>query len=201
MSFLPKVFLVQILYLSISTISLGYGTDYYDTAFSGDGKISRNFISPLTSNRGSQKKLIKILNQQDIQVISYGNVMTALIPTDRYYEFNSPKINDGCYAGLLNVVKLIQQTKCPCSIYVAAFTDNIGSRPHKRMLTQSRAEAMLTFLWANHIPADRMQAEGYEDKFSIGDNHLIRGSAYNRRVEVQWLTSCNAMPQLSGVYK
>ena len=72
------------------------------------------------------------------------------------------------------------------TIYVAGFTDDIGSHEDKVKLTQARAEAMLTFLWANAISAKRLNAEGYGSKHAIGDNHLIHGSAYNRRLEIQW---------------
>ena len=54
------------------------------------------------------------------------------------------------------------------------------------MLSQARAETMLTFLWANDIHAQRLRAEGYADQHDVGDNHLIHGSAYNRRIEIQW---------------
>jgi outer membrane protein OmpA-like peptidoglycan-associated protein len=150
-------------------------------------------------NQTSRANIIKELKQQDIQVVQYGDTMTLIVPTDKIFEFGTPKINDICYPSFLNIVRLLKSYKCACPIYVAAFTDNVGSRYHKRMLTQARAEAMLTFLWANNIPAQRMSAEGYEDKYAVGDNKLIRGSAYNRRIEIQWLLSCNNIPQKAPI--
>lgn len=144
--------------------------------------------------KNSLASLIRKIQKQDIQYIAYGDTMTLVIPTDRYYVFNSPKLNDICYPGLNNIVKLLKYY--PNSpIYVAAFTDNLGSRHHKRMLSQARAETMITFLWANGIQAQRLHAEGYGEKHDVGDNHLIRGSAYNRRVEIQWLNTPTPAPQ------
>jgi len=128
---------------------------------------------------------IRDLQKNDIQFVQYGDTMVLIVPTDHYYEFNSPKLNELCFEGLNNIVKLLKLYKCSI-VNVAGFTDNVGSRRHKKLLSQARAETMLTFLWANDINARRLSAEGFGDKFDIGDNHLIHGSAYNRRIEIQW---------------
>ena len=125
------------------------------------------------------------LQKNDIQFVQYGDTMVLIIPTDHYYEFNSPQLNDLCFEGLNNVIKLLKLYKCS-TVNVAAFTDNVGTKRHKKRLSEAQAETMLTFLWANNIQARRLSAEGYADKFSIGDNHWIHGSAYNRRIEIQW---------------
>lgn len=129
--------------------------------------------------------LLNEIQHQDIQYIKYGDTITLLVPTDRYFQFNSPLLNDICYPGLNNIVKLLKYSP-QSPVYVAGFTDDVGSRHHKRMLSQARAETMLTFLWANDIHAQRLRAEGYADQHDVGDNHLIHGSAYNRRIEIQW---------------
>lgn len=134
----------------------------------------------------SKPTLIRALLREDIQLISYGDTMTLIVPTDNYFLFNSPRLNDINYKGLNDIVKLIKYY--PHSpIYVAAFTDDVGSKHHKKMLSQGRAETMLTFLWAHGIPAEQLRAEGYADQHTVGDNRWIRGSAYNRRIEIQWL--------------
>lgn len=136
---------------------------------------------------------IRDLQRNDIQFVQYGDTMVLVIPTDHYYQFNSPKLNDICFAGLNNIIKLLKLYDCS-TVYVAAFTDNVGTREHKKRLSQARAETMLTFLWANNIRAKRLKAEGYGDKFDIGDNHLIHGSAYNRRIEIQWQNKSHVVP-------
>jgi flagellar motor protein MotB len=66
------------------------------------------------------------------------------------------------------------------------------------MLSQAQAETILTFLWANNIPAMLLKAEGYGDKNAVSDNTLIHGSAQNRRIEIQWFTGlvAQAPPQI-----
>lgn len=129
--------------------------------------------------------LIQALNAQDIQYVQYGDTRTLVVPTDKYYKINSAQLNEFCYAGLNNIVNLLKYYPA-CDIYVAAFTDDVGSKTHKRKLSQARAEAMLTFLWAHDIPAKKLSAEGYADNHAISDNELIHGSAQNRRIEIQW---------------
>ncbi|MDI1352690.1 MAG: OmpA family protein, partial [bacterium] len=93
-----------------------------------------------------------------------------------------------------NIIKLLKlYPQSP--IYVAVFTDNVGTREHKKRLSQAQAETMLTFLWANDIQAMRLKAEGYGDKNDISDNHWIHGSAQNRRIEIQWFTGIVAQAQ------
>lgn len=142
--------------------------------------------------------IIEDLQKNDIQFVQYGDTMVLVVPTDHYYEFNSPKLNEICFEGLNNIIKLLKLYKCSV-VNVAGFTDNVGSKRHKKQLSQARAESMLTFLWANNIQARRLSAEGYADKFNIGDNHWIHGSAYNRRIEIQWENKVPVSPRVDPV--
>jgi outer membrane protein OmpA-like peptidoglycan-associated protein len=148
----------------------------------------------------SKPVLIRNLKKAHIQYVTYGATTTLIVPTDQYYFFNSSRLKEYCYPGLVLIVKLLRMYP-HSTIYVAGFTDNIGSRYHKNKLSQARAETMLTFLWANGIQAQRLNAEGYGEKYSVSDNQIIHGSAQNRRVEIQWFidpppTQTKGMPYL-----
>ncbi|KTD42506.1 C-OmpA-like family protein CmpA [Legionella quateirensis] len=149
--------------------------------------------------KDSKPKIIKDLKKQDIEFIEYGDTKLLIVPTDKYFMFNSPRINELCYPGLNNIIRLLKFYP-KSRIYVAGFTDNVGSRYHKRMLSQAQAETMLTFLWANNIPASRLKAEGYGDKNAVSDNKLIHGSAQNRRIEIQWFNGLVAQAQPPMMY-
>lgn len=142
--------------------------------------------------KDSKPVLMRNLKKANIQYIRYGDTNTLIVPTDRFYLFNSSRFNEACYPGLHLIVRLIKLYP-NSKIYVAGFTDNIGSVHHKKKLSQARAETMLTFLWANGVKAERLDAQGYGDKFDISDNSIIHGSAQNRRVEIQWFD--NPPPQ------
>lgn len=135
--------------------------------------------------KDSKPNLIKQLRKQDIDYIQYGDTMTLYIPTDKYFMFMSPRLNELCYAGLANVIKLLKLY--PASpIYVAGFTDNVGTVRNQKRMSQAQAETILSFLWANGIKSARLKAEGYGSKHAIADNRIIHGSAHNRRIEIQW---------------
>lgn len=145
--------------------------------------------------KDSKSQIIKDLHKKDdISFYQYGDTMTLIVPTDRYYLFNSPRLNELCYPGLERIVKLLKYYPCRV-VYVAGFTDKIGSRYHKKMLSQAQAETMLTFLWAHGIQARMLNAEGYGDKHDVSDNSLIHGSAQNRRVEIQWFNCSTPRPE------
>ncbi|KTD22122.1 outer membrane protein, OmpA family protein [Legionella lansingensis] len=143
--------------------------------------------------KDSKREIIKQLQKRQIQYIQYGDTVTLVVPTDKYFMFNSPRLNPICFSGLALLIKLIRMFPSCCPIYVAGFTNDVGSRYHKKKLTQAQAEAMLTFLWANGIPAQRLNAEGYGDKHPVSDNELIHGSAQNRRLEIQVLCNCSSV--------
>lgn len=129
--------------------------------------------------------LIKKLSREGIQFVKYGDQNTLIVPTDRYYVFPTHHLNDICYPGLNDLVELIKTFNYG-KVYVAAFTDDVGSREHKDNLSNAQAETMVGFLWAKGIPAKKLMPEGYGDAHTIGDNHYIHASAYNRRIEIQW---------------
>lgn len=138
-------------------------------------------------NTGTNPKhrLLKKLRKCDIQYVQYGDTMTLIVPTDKYFMFASPRLNEIMYPGLQNIPALLRLYP-DSKVYVAGFTDNVGTENHKTRLSQAQAETMLTYLWANGIKAQHLKAEGYGDKNDIADNALIHGSALNRRIEIQW---------------
>lgn len=140
----------------------------------------------LGKSHANNLAIISDLQKNDIQYVQHGDTMVLIVPTDHYFLFDSPKLNDICFQGLNNIIKLLELYPCS-TIYVAGFTDNVGTRDRKRRLSQAQAETMLTFLWANNIHAQRLKAEGYGSEYDIGNNRLIHGSAYNRRIEIQWM--------------
>jgi outer membrane protein OmpA-like peptidoglycan-associated protein len=138
---------------------------------------------------------IRHLNAEAIQFIQRGDKMTLIIPTDRYYLFNSPDLDDIHFAGLNHIAKFLHLF--PCSEFiVAGFSDNIGKKSLQDKLSKARADTFVTFLWAKGIPAQRLKSESFGQRFPIGNNQIIHGSAYNRRLEIQWWTGKKTPPPI-----
>ena len=153
--------------------------------------------SALGVYRSSKNGIIRELENQSVQYVQYGDTQTLIVPTDKYFLYGTPRINELAYPGLANIVKLLSMYP-NSTVFVAGFTDDIGSKKRKQKLTQAQAEAMLTLLWANGIKAELLHAQGYGDKHPIGDNKLIHGSAFNRRIEIQWIKA--EPPKLARVH-
>ncbi len=169
--------------------------DFKPNAFDfGDPNVCDSPVAHSRAERNTiARATIRQMGRQAIQFVQRGDRMTLIVPTDRYYLFNSPKLDELEYPGLNNISKLLELF--PCSrIIVAAFSDNVGKTILNDKLTEARAESMLTFLWAKGIPAQLLKAESFGERFPVGDNHLIHGSAYNRRIEIQWWTGKTAPP-------
>lgn len=152
--------------------------------------------------KSTKHGIIRDLEKEDIQFVQYGDTMTLIVPTDQYFMFNSARLNELNYKGLYDIIRLLKlYPQGP--VYVAGFTDNVGSRVSRNKMSQAQAETMMTYLWANGIPAQRLKAEGYGDKNDVSDNTIIHGSAQNRRIEIQWFTHAIApvQPQMAYMTK
>ena len=149
--------------------------------------------------KNQKKYLIDKLKESDIQYVEYGDTMTLIIPSDHTFSTQSDEMKDMNFSGLNNTVKLLKQYP-NSQIYVAAFSDDSGSSKSQLNLTQAQAEKILTYLWANGIPAKKLNAQGYGDSYSVGSNKQMHSSSYNRRIEIQWSKtpkSCCPDPNLN----
>lgn len=138
---------------------------------------------------------IRHLAAESIQFVQRGDKMTLIIPTDKYYLFNSPDLDDTEFTALNNIAKLVRLF--PCSRFiVAGFSDDIGKKSLQDKLAKARADTMVTFLWAKGVPAQRLKSESFGQRFPVGNNKIIHGSAYNRRIEIQWWTGKHLPPPI-----
>ena len=72
-------------------------------------------------------------------------------------------------------------------VEVAGHTDNHGGGAHNLDLSNRRAKAVMDYLIARGIAADRLSAKGYGETQPIGNNYLEDGRMKNRRVELRTL--------------
>ena len=69
-------------------------------------------------------------------------------------------------------------------VQIEGHTDNKGKAAANLKLSQSRAEAVVSWLTSNlQTPADRMVAKGFGDTVAIADNKTEAGRVKNRRVD------------------
>jgi outer membrane protein OmpA-like peptidoglycan-associated protein len=70
---------------------------------------------------------------------------------------------------------------------VQGHTDNVGQAAANLTLSEGRAQAVVAWLAARGVDADRLVAKGYGDTRPVADNATEEGRAKNRRVELKKL--------------
>lgn len=79
-------------------------------------------------------------------------------------------------------------------IELGGHTDNKGSQAHNKTLSQDRAKAVMDFLIAAGVEAERLSSAGYGDERPIADNETDEGRALNRRSEYK-VTGRRVVPE------
>lgn len=105
------------------------------------------------------------------------NVTNINFETDSY---SIPDTSKDELKGLTGYLK--QHDRFKCELY--GYTDNQGSRKYNQRLSESRANAVMSFLVANGVPPAKLEIAGYNFENPIADNNNERGRAMNRRVEI-----------------
>ena len=68
---------------------------------------------------------------------------------------------------------------------IEGHTDSVGSKTTNQKLSDSRANAVRTYLIENGIAADRLTAQGFGEDYPIDTNKTKAGRKNNRRVDVK----------------
>lgn len=144
---------------------------------------TRQPVKPINQKNYTHPLKADLLNI-GVGVVKYGDTITVFLPTDAFFAPNSAKLNKLRYPDLAKVMDFIRQHP-QTNITIAGFTDDVGTKAHKNILSEQRAKAMLAFIWANGVDSKRLVSEGYGDRHSIADNAKVAGSYLNRRLEIQ----------------
>ena len=70
------------------------------------------------------------------------------------------------------------------SVTVAGHTCWLGTEAHNQTLSENRAHAVMDFIIAQGIEADRLVIEAYGESQPIATNQTDEGRQRNRRVEI-----------------
>lgn len=101
-----------------------------------------------------------------------------------HFDFNKATLRPDSEPVLEKVLGLLQ-ARPELKLEVQGHTDNVGGDDYNQKLSESRANAVLEWVRAKGIAADRLTAHGYGLKVPIADNGTDEGRAKNRRVEIQ----------------
>lgn len=98
-----------------------------------------------------------------------------------YFETNSAQLKKESLPNLDKVAEIL--AKFPESrLIIEGHTDADGEADYNLNLSQSRADAVRTYLIAKGVAADRLASKGYGETMPVATNATPEGKALNRRV-------------------
>jgi outer membrane protein OmpA-like peptidoglycan-associated protein len=101
-----------------------------------------------------------------------------------HFDFNKATLRPESEPVLEKVLALIKE-RPGLKLEVQGHTDNVGGEDYNQKLSESRANAVIDWLRAKNVAADRLTAHGYGMKMPVADNGSDEGRAKNRRVEIK----------------
>ena len=157
-------------------LSLPVGENY-GISVNADGYLfhSENFDLPEGDGFNIVNKDIELKNIKVGSNITLNNVF-----------FNSGKwdVKPDSYAELDRLVKFL--TDIPSlKIEISGHTDDVGSESFNNLLSQRRADGVVSYLLSNGIDNTRISAKGYGQTQPIESNETSEGRAANRRTEFE----------------
>jgi len=98
------------------------------------------------------------------------------------FETGTDKISDKSLSSLEELATLLI-SKPMYKLEISGHTDNVGNAAKNLKLSQSRSNAVKSFLTKKGVPAAQMKAFGFGSKKPVADNKTPEGRQRNRRVE------------------
>ncbi|MDV3307410.1 MAG: OmpA family protein [Cyclobacteriaceae bacterium] len=100
--------------------------------------------------------------------------------TDRY------DLKEKSRTELHKIIRFLQDNP-EIRVEIGGHTDNVGSDPYNRQLSERRAQAVFAYLSNNGVDPARLKTKGYGPDRPVGDNATEEGRQLNRRIEFRIL--------------
>lgn len=136
---------------------------------------SENFDIPSGSDDNLVNKTIELKNIAVGSKIALRNI---------FFDHGKATLRAESNAELDRLVKLMQDVP-NLKIEISGHTDNTGSASVNEVLSQQRAEAVVTYLKGKGIAIGRMTAKGYGSSVPVATNASEDGRQQNRRTEFE----------------
>lgn len=101
-----------------------------------------------------------------------------------FFPTNGYSILPESYPALATVIRILQ-SDASLKLIIEGHTDNQGTPESNQVLSQNRANAVVSYLIHEGIDAARLKAEGFGQSKPVDDNSTGSGRANNRRVEMK----------------
>jgi len=106
-----------------------------------------------------------------------------IIPRGVHFDFNRYSIRPGD-AAVLDEAAATLKDNPNTRVDVNGYCDSIGGVKYNLNLSEKRADAVVSYLEKDGVPADRLTPHGYGKTNFVASNSTKEGRAQNRRVEL-----------------
>jgi len=107
-----------------------------------------------------------------------------IVLNNLFFDTDKSELRPASLPELALMVKTMQQFP-KIKIEISGHTDNTGSEEINKKLSQSRADAVKTFLQEKGVASTRVTAIGYSSSKPLSDNKTEKGKQLNRRTELK----------------
>ena len=122
-------------------------------------------------------------DMEGVKVERVGEGILLTMPAGILFEVSQATLTPAAMGEIDKLAKVLQ--KYPdTNIIIEGHADASGNPQKNMVLSQDRAQTVVTYLSTHSVEAARMTAKGMGDTEPIGDNATVEGKAVNRRVEV-----------------
>lgn len=129
---------------------------------------------------GIENKLLKFIEDKELQVSK-----DIWFDFDRLlFDTGKSTLQPASQEQLTNIAQILKAFP-NVEIKVGGYTDTVGDPVENQKLSQVRADAIKAEFAKLEIDPKRIEAEGYGDKYPVGDNNTEEGRTKNRRVSVR----------------
>ncbi|MFW7377532.1 MAG: OmpA family protein [Oligoflexus sp.] len=130
-----------------------------------------------------ERELREQLKNSDIEVEREGDQIILNMPGQVTFEVGKATIQPSFYE-LLNKVAEVLNSYPETGIEVAGHTDSTGSAQLNQVLSEQRAQSVVSYLKRQGIQSQRLAAVGFGQSQPVASNNTADGRQENRRVEM-----------------
>lgn len=123
------------------------------------------------------------INDSRVRIVNNGNELVVIMPEGILFATDSAALNPSIQNDLFAVADNLNRYP-NTRVEVVGHTDNTGSAPYNRDLSQRRADAVANILRNGGVVGSRIVAYGRGEDQPIASNYTAEGKAQNRRVEI-----------------
>lgn len=134
-----------------------------------------------------QSTLVDQLRQSGVVIFKRGDLLTMIIPVDRYFRPATAEIRRDHKELMKRVARFVNSYRKSFSkpkIYVNGYTDTVFSRKTRLELSKQYADTVSSFLWTFGVPENIVQTNGFGAEDRVASDKTPDGAAANRRVEI-----------------